>query len=492
VKWSQVIPVTQFAPNADPTTPGTLTEIDNIIPSERGWRSAYSLTDAGMASLSATCVGAALCTLMDGSRVLIAGFSSGLRLRSAATWADRNGADSYKATEDLRWRFAQMGDYILAATCSNSIQVSASGATFTAVPSFAPQASLIESVYGFIFAADTNDATYGDQADRWWCSALFDHTSWTPDVATQATTGRLVSTPGPITGLRRLGTNIVAYKERSMYVGEYVEPPTVWDFNLISSDVGCPSHEAVVNLGRSHLFPGASNFYWFDGASVQPIPGAEAVREWFFDVELYNDYANRIQAAHDPAKGLIYWAYPRAGGSAMPARCVVYNYKMGRWGWADYGIECAVDYVASGLTYDGLGTFYSTYDAGIDRTYDSPLWVPDKVVPAVFDTSHVLRTIDGASASATFTTWHLGDDQQYNLLRRARVRWLTAPTLATMDLYTRDQHGGTFALRVGPVAESGNKFDALASARWHKVKISTTGDCEFSGIAVDLQPQGGW
>lgn len=492
MKWTQPQPVVQYAPNADETTPGTLLEVENIIPTERGWRSAYSLADAGMDSLSSTCVGAALCTLTDGSRVLIAGIKDGLRLRSAQQWAPRDGGDAYKATEDLRWRFAQMGDYILAATCSNTIQVSASGATFTTVPSFAPQASLIESVYGFIMAADTNDATYGDQSDRWWCSALFDHTSWTPNVTTQATTGRLVSTPGPITGLRRLGTNIVAYKERSLYLGEYVEPPTVWDFNLISSDVGCPSHEAVVNLGRSHLFPGANNFYWFDGASVQPIQGSDAIREWFFDAELYSDYANRIQASHDAAKGLIYWFYPRNGAGAMPSKAVVYNYKLNRWGWANYAIEAAVDYVAAGITYDGLGTFYGTYDDGIDRAYDSPLWVPDKVVPAVIDTAHLVKSIDGVSASSSFSSWHLGDDQAFSLLRRARIRWLTAPTTALMDVYAQDEHGNAFGPRASGIPQTANKFDALSSARWHQLKWRCTGDHEFSALAVDIQPQGGW
>jgi hypothetical protein len=490
VNFTPMVPIQQFAPSADPTTPGTLIDCDNIIPTERGWRSAYGLSDTGMESLTATCVGAVLATLMDGSNVLIAGTTGDLWLRSSNTWSKITGADTYKATSDLRWRFAMMGNNILATNTSNTIQVSASGGTFTTVPSFAPQASLIESVYGFIMAADTNDATYGDQSDRWWCSALFQHDSWTPNVATQCTTGRLVDTPGPIKGLRRLGSNIVAYKDSSMYLGQYVEPPTVWDWQVVSSNVGCSSHDAVVNIGTAHVFLGADNAYMFDGASVVPI--GEPIREWFFDSELNRAYDTRIQSCHDPAKSLVYWFYPRSTSTGTLNRALVYNYKLNRWGLATYGVEAAVDYVAAGITYDGIGTYFSTYDAGIDRTYDSPLWVPERIVPAVINTAHVMQTIDGASGTSSATTWHIGDDQAFTLLRRARVRWLTAPTTATMQLSTLNELGGAFCVCGAPVAQNNNKFDKLRSARWHKLQFDMTGDHEFTAVQVDIQPQGAW
>jgi hypothetical protein len=490
VKWSPIIPVTQFAPSADPTTEGILTDVENVIPVERGWRSAYSLGETGMASLTATCVGAAMCQLMDGSLVIVAGTASDLWLRSSNTWSEisENGV-TYHATSDLRWRFAMMGNNILAATCSDTIAVSASGATFGAIAS-APKATLIESVYGFIMAANTNEATNGDQSDRWWCSGLFDHTDWTPNATTQCTTGRLVDTPGPILGLRRLGANVIAYKQSSMYLGQYVQPPTVWDWSLISSNIGCGSHEAIVNIGKAHLFPGIDNFYLFDGASVTAI--GEPIREWFFDATLQPGSSELIQAAHDPAKKLVYWFFPAAGLAGSINRCVVFNYQLSRWGYATYDIEATLDYTAAGVTYDGLGTFYTTFDAGINRTYDSPAWTNEKVAPAVIDNTHVLKTIDGPGLNSTFTTWHIGDDQAFTLIRRARIRWLDDPTTAALCYYATNEHGSAFSMCAGAVSQTQNKFDVLNSARWHRLKFSTTGTHEFSGIAVDLEPQGTW
>lgn len=489
MSWSPPLPVTEFAPSADPTTQGMLLSATNIIPTDRGWRSAYALADSGMDTLTATCVGATLATKMDGTTFLIAATGAELFLRSGNTWATATAAGvTYNANADQRWTWAMMGDNLLAANISDTIIVSNAGATFADVTS-APQAAIIESVYGFIMAANTIDGTYGTSPDRWWCSALFDHTAWTPSVTTQATTGRLVDTPGPITGLRRLGSNMVAYKKDSMYLGEYVEPPTVWRWTLISSNIGCASQQAIVNIGKAQLFPGPDNFYYYDGA--QAIPIGEAVREWFFDQRLYNTYASRIQASHDKARALIYWYYPVVGGTGALASAVVYNYRTGKWGVAEYAVECAVDYVAAGITYDGLGTYYSTYDAGIDRTYDSPLWVPGNVVPAVFNSSHVMHTLDGASTTSSFTTWHLGDDQAFSLLRRARIRWIDDPATATLTLYTANEHGGSFNLS-GTAVQQHNKFDILRSARWHQLKFDMTGTHEFASLLVELQPQGEW
>ena len=488
MKWSPMVPVEQFTPEGDPTRPGVLTEIENIIPSLRGWRSAYGLAETGMESLTATCVGAALAQLADGSSVLLAGTDSGLFLRSANQWVARSGSDTYAATSDLRWRFAQMGDNILAATASNSIQVSVSGGTFTAIAG-APRAALIESVSGFVMAADTNDSTYGDQSDRWWCSGLFDHSDWVPAAATQCTTGRLVDTAGPIRALRRLGGGVVAYKDTSFYLGEYVQPPTVWDWTLISSDIGCASHDAVVNIGKAHLFPGTNNFYLYDGASITPI--GDPVREWFFDSQLYRTFDVRIQSLHDAAKRLVYWFYPVAGGSGTLDRAVVYNYEQNRWGYCTYSIEATVQYVASGITYDGIGSYYTTYDAGIDRTYDSPLWVPDLVVPSVFTTTHLLKTVDGNSTTSSFTTWHVGDDQMFTLLRRARVRWLHAPDSSLLSLCT-SKDGAAFTLCKSNVPETDTKYDVMASARWHRIKIDAVGTHEFTALAADFEPQGAW
>jgi hypothetical protein len=80
----------------------------------------------------------------------------------------------------------------------------------------------------------------------------------------------LVSSQGSITAGRRFGSVIVVYKKNSMYLGVYVGPPTVWEFNLIQGDAGALSQEVVVNIGTAenpkHIFMGEDDFYVYDGS----------------------------------------------------------------------------------------------------------------------------------------------------------------------------------------------------------------------------------
>ena len=94
-----------------------------------------------------------------------------------------------------RWRFAQFGNDSVAANKSCVLQRS-TGASFADL--VAPKASFCETVAGFVILADCNDAGtglatgFGDQSDRWWCCGINDVTTWTPSLATQCASGRLV------------------------------------------------------------------------------------------------------------------------------------------------------------------------------------------------------------------------------------------------------------------------------------------------------------
>ena len=50
-------PLLGFAPDADPTTPGVITECTNLIPFEAGMKGAPVATSVGAAALAAACRG---------------------------------------------------------------------------------------------------------------------------------------------------------------------------------------------------------------------------------------------------------------------------------------------------------------------------------------------------------------------------------------------------------------------------------------------------
>lgn len=469
-----------FTPDIDPATPGAITACTNIIPSINGIKSSPSLSDKGISALAATCAGAALLRRVDNTSRLFAGTASNLYELNGTSWTDvtRTVGGAYGGSAEDRWRFAQFGNVSIAAIKSATLQSSSSGA-FADI-SGAPKAAIVETVGSFVMLCNTNEGTFGDSPDRWWCSALGSATDWTPAIATQCATGRLTSAPGPITAGKRLGQYMVVYKRRGIYLGSYVGPDisgAIWSYQEVSADTGAVSHDAVVNLETRHVFMGEDDFYVFDGANITSI-GSD-IREWWRD-RVNKTYIGLSQSLHDRDNGLIYFWYPTSGITLDEA--VVYNYRNGKWGACTLTIEASVQYVETGITYDSLGTSYSTYDdLPTTISYDSQLWVSGAPVPAAFDGTHELQSLNGVSGSWSFTTGDYGDEERDTIVIRVEPRYITRPSGGLYVHSYRDTSSESLT-SLDAIAESNNRHDVLWTARWHRGTLSGSGDMEISGI----------
>lgn len=488
-----MIPLKSFTPDFDPATPGAVLDCSNMMPTLKGLSGAPSLVDSGYAALSEASKGAALCVKLDGTNRSFVGTSTKIWEAVGGSWTDRTRAvgGAYSASsDDVRWRFAQFGDTSLAVQKADFLQYSNSGA-FANVT--APKAACIETVAGFVMLANCNDTgaglgtAYGDQTNRWWCSAYNDYSTWTPSVTTQATTGLLVDSPGAITGLKRLGSDVVVYKSRSMYMGRYVGAPVVWQWALIPGEVGCASQEAVVSIGSAHLFVGYEDFYLFDG--TRPVPIGAPVREWFF-ANLNKPYRYRITALHDLQNSRVWWFYPSTSSSSgAPDKAIIYNYKSQTWGAASYGIESAVDFVSSGVTYANIGNYWADYAGLPSISYDSPFWSASNQIMTVFQTDHKPWYLTGASTSSSVTTGDVGDDYQFSTIKQARLRYQQAPTTAAMTNYYRLTSGISLT-QDATTTETSGRFDVLRSSRWHRLKFYFTGPVELIGMTLEAQNDG--
>jgi len=484
-----------YAPDADPTTPGVMTNCAAIIPTLRGFKAAPSAVTQVTSALAAACKGAAVCRKLDDSSRLFAGSATKLYENSGSSWTDRTRASGgdYALPTDGRWRFAQYGDVSLAVNKADILQATTTGA-FANAAANAPKASIVEVVGQFVFLLDVNDQAaigpYGDNQHRWWCSKKGDYTVWTPTIASECTTGVLTSTPGKIRAGKRFGDHLVAYKHRSMYLGVYVGAPAVWDFRLVPGEAGAVCHEAVVNVGTTsnprHVFMGFDDFYSFDGS--RPVSIAENwVKQTVFN-ELNKQYAESSMALRDPINNLVYFFYP-VGGSTTPDKCVVYNERTGKWGRDDRTVEAVVEYISAGVTYDDLGTLYSTYADLPNVSYDGSFWTSGFPTPAVFNTSHYLQTLNGTPGSSSITTGDIGDDDVETLVRRVKPRYLTAPSTASMVNYYRQNLGDSLTTDA-TTSQASSRFDVLREARWHRFRFDFTGSMEMTLLDYDLVPSG--
>ena len=182
-----MIPLLGFAPDADSTAQGVITDCVNFIPYINGMEGGPApSTPSDVPALAAECLGAAVVANLAGTRRIVAGTTDTLYELSGGVWTDVSAVGGYSATSDFRWSFAQFGNATLAANKGDTIQRSTSGA-FAAIAS-APTAEIIFSVGAQVMALNVNDGA--DKPDGWHCCALNDDEDWTTSITTQAASGR--------------------------------------------------------------------------------------------------------------------------------------------------------------------------------------------------------------------------------------------------------------------------------------------------------------
>lgn len=477
-------PFVGFAPDLPPETPGVMTDCDNILPDTDGFVSGPSRVDAGIGALAAECRGFVTVRKLDNSTRTFAGTASKLYESTGGAWSEV-GTGYSLATED-RWRFAQFGNVTVATAKSVNIQGATSG-SFSVLDATAPKAAIVETINNQVFAFNTNDAGFGDDTNRWWCSAIGDETDWTPSVSTQCASGQLIATAGPITAGKRLGDVICAYKERSLYVGTYVGAPVIWDWRQVPGEVGAPSHESVVTTGAQHFFPGPDDFYMFDGS--RPVALKSPVRQWFLD-NRDPDYSYRMYGVYDRLNSRIFWWFASNSSAGVLDTCIVYHIATNRWGRMDGTIEAVAEYIEPGITYHGLGTAYSTYDSlPTDIAFDSQFWVAGNSTLSVIGTDHTAYTYTGTPGSSSITTGHFGDSTQFSTCNRVRPRFINTPATTQMLYSYSNLNADNFTQSITS-AYSNGFYDMIWSARWHKFELQFTGAMTVLGIEPKIVMDG--
>jgi hypothetical protein len=479
-----IVELLGYAPDADPNIVGVLTSCSGVIPTLRGMKGAPSPASVGMATLAATCQGAARLTKLDGTNRFIAGTGLKLYEAGASTWTDVSRAATYTAGSTARWRFAQQENVSFAANGSDTIQASVSSGAFSCVAG-APVAKIVETVGKFVFGINTSANAHGVQ----WC-ALGDYTDWVTSVATQAGADTLTDTPGECTAGRRFGSSIIVYKKNAMYIGVNVGPPNIWQFELIPGNAGALSQEVVVNIGTpenpKHIFMGEDDFYVFDGSRPVPIGTNRVKLQVYNSLQQSRYYASR--ALHDQKNTLVYFYYPTTD-SVNPDKCVVYNYRADKWGVDDRQIEATADFVEAAVTYDGLGSLYATYNDFPSLTYDLAFVGSNIVTPVIFNTSHEIKKLSGVAGGTSFITGDYGDDSQVITLTRIRPRFIQAPTTAVLTNYYRMNSGDSLTTDAVTTLDSG-KFDVIRDARRHRIQMAFTGDWEMTGFSPEWEESG--
>ena len=491
------IPIRGFAPDLDYATPGIIVESTGLLPTINGVTVlGENVNVTGLPALAAASRGAVIARKLDDSRRLIAGTRTKLYEASTSSWTDvTRVSGDYVGGVENRWRFTQFGNQTIATNRVDEMQESSSGA-FDDLAT-APKASIVEAVGQQIMAFDYNDGV-NDYPDGWYTCAVGNSASWTPSIATGAVNGRLTDTPGPIRAGKRLGDNIIVYKERSMYIGQQEGPPIWWRWQLVPGEIGAVSQEAVVNVGTAHIFAAMDGFYYFDGS--RPVPIDAEIRKWYNTV-VFAQNKYKIRASHDKARRIVLFYLPDSAGSLSTG--LAYNYQSNMWtkvGNAIGETQVTLEYIAPGLAYDDLGTFYSTYDNLPSIAYDSPFWTAGAEQIAKFNSVNRLQVYSDTSFNVftQFFTGIYGDDTKYRTLKRIRLKYNISPDLDDelthrAYVYSLGRRSGTFAdyeLRgYGEISEG--KADVQFSDKFFRLRFDLpSAHLELTGYTLYWEDDG--
>ena len=448
-----------FAPDLDPTTPGILQSVTNMLPTTRGMIGAPTPVDTSWVVFAKTYGGAVIDTLTGGERTFLSSGASVYELMPDGSEVFRGSGQSTELYQyNSREMFTSFGNAVIKA---NGIAIMAlTTGNFAYLT--APAAKIVESVGLFVLAFNTRTGG-GVTADGWAACALGDYTNWTPSAATQAANGRLLDSAGEITAARRINDGIIAYKKRSMYYGQYVGGDIIWQWSQVTTNIGCVGKDAVVNAGGVHYFVGADDIYMFDGSYPRSI-GAN-IKRWFF-ADADPARIQNIVAVHDRNDDHVwFWYSSKTAASGFFDTAIVYNMLTGAWGRVSQVCQDV-------MTYQG-GT--------------NTLQI---INPTGSGTVHKVQSLTGATDTASMQTWAMGDDDQYSRLSKVRLRFIDNPTSATVTHYHKSSLGDSYTTGTTDTM-SDNKVNFGQSARWHKLKIDTVGDFEISGLNITESVQNG-
>lgn len=201
---------------------------------------------------------------------------------------------------------------------------------------------MISDTYRFIMTFGVNDyaSTVQDpMLVRW--SSQDDPYNWTPDATNQAGSIRLSDGSEIITAIQAR-QEIVVFTDSAVYSLQYLGPPTVWQTQILGSNISIVGQNAVVLASGVVYWMGVDKFYAYDGR-VQTLNCD--VRRYVFS-NFNQSQSAQVFAGTNEGFNEVWWFYCSAN-SSVTDRYVVYNYlekiwyygNLGRTAWLDSGLR---------------------------------------------------------------------------------------------------------------------------------------------------------
>jgi hypothetical protein len=194
------------------------------------------------------------------------------------------------------------------------------------------QASLVRAFQNFCVLLNTNEnGTPLPQRVRWGQFGSLTNWNTNPDGTGQAGFADLNQDPTFILSALKFGNYMAIYKGGSIWLMQYVGPPTIFYFQCAVPNKGILSQRGVVQFQPNlHAFVGQDNFYVFNGISAERI--GDVIKNFFFQ-DLAPQYRNRVEAFWNQQDDEVWWIYSSVNApvAGQPNKKVVWNYVKNTW-----------------------------------------------------------------------------------------------------------------------------------------------------------------
>lgn len=397
---------------------------------------------------------------------------------SDGTIRDRSGS-TYNGSPNSAWCFTQFDDLVIASNYEDrpQYQTVASASNFTALSSSAPQGQQIGVVSRFVVVGNTKGtAGGGGNAYIQW-SGIDAPTNWpTPNSATaiavQSGEQYFDEQFGPVTGIGEGDQFGIIFQAHAIHRMTYVGGNVVFQFDRISSQIGCNFPFSIVKVGGVFYFASDDGIMVTDGVSVKPVGYGKVDRYFLANVARGNDsfpfVRHRMRGAADIARNLVYFAYPEANSSTAPAtQVLVLNTLEQRFSHAAYTTQ-ALHSVPRALTAQ------SEYLRG-------------------FNDANVLAQLNGSPATGILTT----GETEPNPGGFSRVQALKAIVDATINAVTLSDGGrndltSAVTYATDQTANSRTGFANFRSEyRYHRARVTIAGTFNAAqGLEYQAVPSG--
>lgn len=214
---------------------------------------------------------------------------------------------------------------------------------------------------------------------RW--SDQEDYTVWTDTETNQAGSYRL-SHGSLIIGAIQTRQEINIWTDAAIYSMQYLGPPYVWGFTLLSDNISIASPNAMITAAGAVFWMGIDKFYVYSGR-VETLPCS--VRTYVYS-DINRTQLGQVFAGTNEGYSEIWWFYCSANSDTID-RYVIYNYldrvwyygSMSRTAWIDSSLR---DYPMA-ATSNNLLVFHEA--AVDDGTTNPPSPISSYIQSSDFD-----------------------------------------------------------------------------------------------------------